>query len=157
MRYTPIFATVLLLTACAGSTPHRMPGDAKPREPFHPPVEMILKYDANKDGSVTLAELDAGLRAEFSAADTNHDGVLEIDEMRAVNASRLHDEGTAASPLIDWNEDGHVDFREFSGSARAIFDELDTDGDGVLTPDELHPHHREHHEPPPMIAPYSQQ
>jgi hypothetical protein len=149
--------TALLLSACMGDAPKPLPGAPKPREPFHPPVEMMLKYDANKDGSITRAEMDAGLRAEFAAADTNHNGVLEIDEMRVVNAQRLSSEGSAASPLIDWNEDGHVDFHEYAGSAHAIFDQFDADEDGVLTPDELHPHHYQHHEPAPMMNPYSQQ
>ncbi len=40
-------------------------------------------------------------------------------------------------PLVDWNQDGYVDFAEFAGTARSLFVELDRDGDGRLTPKEM--------------------
>jgi len=152
----------LSLAACASDAPqpprHQMPGETPPRDAFHPPGEMMEKYDANKDGSVTLAELNAGLRAEFNAADTNHDGVLNMDEARVVNAARLSTQESAASPLIDWNEDGHIDFHEFATAARSVFEQVDRNEDGVLTPDELHPVHRApHHGPTQQILPYGEQ
>ncbi|HEY1710618.1 MAG TPA: hypothetical protein VGG10_20285 [Rhizomicrobium sp.] len=164
MRHTSLFAVLgvaLLLASCLGDRSERharMPGP-RPQPEFHPPGDEMLKYDANKDGSVTRAELDAGLRAEFAAADTNHDGVLDPDEVRAVNAARLQAEGTAASPLIDWNQDGHVDFEEFAAGPRTLFSQLDRNGDGVLSPDELHPNRGEHRPKRglPAIAPPPQQ
>lgn len=103
------------------------------------PVQMLLRYDANHDGKVTRAELEAGLKAEFEAADLNHDNKLEIDEVRAVNDKRWKDQAAAASPLVDWNGDGVVDFQEFAGAARSLFAQMDADGDGVLSVAELHP------------------
>ena len=35
---------------------------------------MILKYDANHDGTLTRDELIKGLKAEFAAHDTHHNG-----------------------------------------------------------------------------------
>ncbi len=142
MRLAAI-AAIALLAAC--SSPRHGRGDGpdgsggRHEEEWHPPVGMLLRY-VDKDGKVTRAEMEAGLRKDFAAADTNHDGMLEPDEARAVNEARLSEDQSAASPLVDWNHDGVVDFDEFATTARSLFDELDTNGDGVLTPQELKPH-----------------
>lgn len=108
-----------------------------PRAPYHPPVEIMERYDSNRDGIVTRAEMEAGLKADFAAADTNHDGRLDEDETRAVNEQRWSEGLSTTSTLVDWNHDGFVDSNEFAGTARSLFAELDRDGDGKLTPKEL--------------------
>jgi hypothetical protein len=40
-------------------------------------------HDARKDGVVTRAPFDAAIKAHFDALDTNHDGTLTHDELRA--------------------------------------------------------------------------
>lgn len=102
-------------------------------------AQQILRYDANHDGRLSRYELESGLKAEFEAADKNHDGVLELEEYRAVNDSRWKLCGAASSPLADWNGDEVVDFSEFSGAARTLFEQLDVNNDGVLSPQELNP------------------
>jgi len=127
--------SLILLAGCASHRP-RPDGD-RHEEEWHAPVQMLLRFDANHDGSVTRAEMEAGLRADFAAADTNHDGVLEPDEVWAVNEKRSSEDASAASPLVDWNNDGVVDFDEFAATARSLFDQLDADGNGVLSPAEM--------------------
>ncbi len=100
---------------------------------------ILEAYDFNHDGSVTRAELEAGIRADFAKADANHDGKLDGTEIAAVNAQRWSSDASSASPLVDWNNDGAVDFYEFAGTARSLFTQVDADGDGVLTPAELKP------------------
>ena len=136
-------ATTVFLVGCASHRHERGDGQnggrgAKHEEEWHAPVAMLLRY-VDKDGKVTRAEMEAGLRKDFDAADTNHDGVLEMDEVRAVNEKRWTEDQAAASPLVDWNHDGVVDFNEFAATARSLFDQLDTNGDGVLSPQELNP------------------
>ncbi|MDE2184768.1 MAG: hypothetical protein KGJ78_17275 [Alphaproteobacteria bacterium] len=97
---------------------------------------MLIRY-ADKDGNVTRADMEAGLRRDFDAADTNHDGVLEPDEVRAVNEARWKEDASAASPLIDWNQQGFVDFNEFAATARSLFQQLDVEGKGILTAKQL--------------------
>lgn len=106
---------------------------------WHPPVEMLLRYDFNHDGSITRSEMEQGLLADFTAADTNHDGRLDPDEVRAVNQMRWSRDASTTSPLVDWNHDGYVDFDEFAAAPRSLFDQLDTDGNGILSPAELKP------------------
>jgi hypothetical protein len=74
----------------------------------------------------TREEMEAGLKADFAAADTNGDGCLGPAEVRAENDRRLARDATEASPLVDWNLDGCVDAREFgntlSFSVHSYFD-----------------------------------
>ena len=100
---------------------------------------MLLKYDANHDGTLTREELIAGLHAEFEAFDTGHTGCLTPDQVDAINQARIAADQSAATPLQDWNGDGCVDFREYSAADFSLFDQLDRNGDGKITPEEFNP------------------
>ena len=100
-------------------------------------IRLMLSFDANKDGSVAREEVDTGLKAQFDAADTDHNGSLNLSEIQAENARRWQASGTASSPLIDWNLDGVVSFAEFSGTAHSVFTQLDRDKGGTLAGAEL--------------------
>jgi Ca2+-binding EF-hand superfamily protein len=102
---------------------------------------MLEKY-AGKDGIVTRAAMEAGLRADFAKADVDHNGCLDADEARTVNEERWKESASTASPLIDFKHNGCIDFDEFAATPRSLFDLLDKKGDGRLTPAELHPGRR---------------
>jgi Ca2+-binding EF-hand superfamily protein len=126
------FASLILFSGgCAG------PRHQAAQEVWHPPSEMLEKY-ADKNGVVTRAAMEAGLRVDFAAADENHDGCLDASEARAVNAERWKENQSTASPLIDFHHNGCIDFDEFAATPRSLFDQLDKNGDGKLTPKELH-------------------
>jgi len=98
-----------------------------------------MRFDANHDGVLTRAELVTGLKAEFDGYDTNHNNCLTPDVVRAINQLRVQQDASQASPLVDWNQDGCVDFNEYSGATLSLFDTLDTKGRGELTAAELNP------------------
>lgn len=129
---------VFALVSCAAPTRHWKPFDTPRREDWHGPYNLILRYDANNDGAVTRRELDAGLRQDFWQADTNRDGRLDPEEVRAANLRRIRIDQSTAIPLIDWSDDGYVDFGEFAAGMRSLFDQYDADGDGRVTLDEMH-------------------
>lgn len=134
-----------LLLACWGcSSDDRPPGLARdPRVATSQVGEMqlnirlMLSFDTNKDGLVTRDEVEAGLKAQFEAADADHNGSLNLSEIQAENARRWQANGTGSSPLIDWNQDGVVSFAEFSGTAHSVFAQMDRDRGGSLAGVEL--------------------
>jgi hypothetical protein len=103
------------------------PGDGKPTPPRPPkPVKrkqfdqlvtaMFREADANKDGTVTVAELhgvvearrEATIRARFAAVDTNRDGTLSAAEfmawqkqMGSVASSDAQASGDRNGPIAD--------------------------------------------------------
>ena len=141
-----VAAATLITTGCSGHS--RWFGDGSGtggRGGSHgdptgaaPGIKELLRY-ADKDGDVTRAAMEAGLRVQFNALDTKHEGKLNSEEVEAENASRYKEDGPQYSPLIDWNQDGFVDFDEYATTLRSLFDQLDRNHDGVLTPSELKP------------------
>jgi hypothetical protein len=144
MRRVAILTLVaaLALSGCGTTSPHPgrwNPNGAPRNEDWHSPRESLLRFDANHDGVLTRAELISGLKAEFATYDTNHNNCLSLEEVRAINEVRVQQDASQAMPLVDWNQDGCVDFKEFSGATLSLFDSLDTNGDGQLTAAELNP------------------
>ena len=127
-------AVIFLATTAVWATAHA----AQRLPPGLPPsAALLLRYDANHDGIVTRDEMEAGLKADFAAADVNGDGCLDPAETRAENQRRLARDGAQASPLVDWNLDGCVDFREFANTVHSYFDLVDKKKDGRVTLIEL--------------------
>ena len=50
---------------------------------------------------------------------------------------RVDADQATATPIVDWNQDGCVDYTEFSAAPYSLFDQLDANHDGKLTPKEL--------------------
>lgn len=140
-RVFVVFAAALALAACGTSEhkPHWDPNAVPRNENWHSPAAALMKYDSNHDGVLTRDELVAGLKAEFDTYDVGHRNCLGPDQVRAINQMRVQEDASQATPLVDWNEDGCIDFREYSGAALSLFDSLDKDGNGKLTEKELNP------------------
>ena len=136
MRSVVILLVCALVTGCAGEQ-HWSPNVAARSEDWHSGKMLIANFDTNNDGTVTRAELEAGLRQNFWQADTNRDGRLDPDEVAAANQRRIELDQSTAIPLIDWNQDGYVDFNEFAAGVRSQFEQLDLNGDGQVSLDEF--------------------
>jgi hypothetical protein len=67
--------------------------------PLEMNVRLMLSYDANSDGTVTRAELEAGLMRQF-AADMNHGGFASFDEFAA--------RARSVFAVLDRNNDGRL-------------------------------------------------
>lgn len=105
--------------------------------------------DANHDGRVTKAEFLAARRAAILSADANHDGRVTAAEWSARTTSaktRAATRGYASTgqagqapvfPQIDTNGDGVLTIEEIDAAAAERFAVLDANHDGVLTGDEL--------------------
>jgi len=89
--------------------------------------------DANGDGQLTRAELDAHMKAGFDRRDTDGDGVLSRSELEAQahkNASNRLDRRIGR---IDADGDGAISFEEMSEARGGrLFERADTDNDGAI-------------------------
>lgn len=93
-------------------------------------------------GAISKADFLARGKAQFDAADTNHDGVLTKDELTAMIAQRMG--GTPPQPMIDGiygamdtDHDGKVTAAEAEALRGATFEKIDANHDGTISPDEL--------------------
>ena len=131
----------LVLAACGGrrEPPPWLRPTEKPRdENYHGGnAAMLLQYDANHDGTVTRDELIRGLKAAFAAHDTHRNACLDADQAGQINQERVDADQSTATPVVDWNQDGCIDYTEFSAAPYSLFDQLDANHDGKIDPKEL--------------------
>jgi len=164
-------APALAAPAPAPQEPHREMKAMTRAEMMQMVHDHFARLDANKDGFVTQAEMDAGraamhermashmkehASAMFDRMDANHDGEIsraEFDSAHDAMASRM---GTMRMGMrgmhggmtghmfaeADTNKDGRVSLQEATAAAAAHFDRLDTNHDGTLTPDEMRAAHK---------------
>ncbi|HJU28319.1 MAG TPA: hypothetical protein VJ718_04070 [Candidatus Binataceae bacterium] len=144
MKHSWLIAFLALTAAACGGGPPR----PQPEPEWHPASELLERY-ADRNGVVTRAAIEAGLRADFAAADKNHDGCLDAEEARAINEARWKASASTTSPLIDFFHNGCIDFDEFAAEPRSVFEQLDKNGDGRLTPAEMHTGRRASHQSAP--------
>jgi hypothetical protein len=88
---------------------------------------------AQSFGGMSVLDLEAARDSFFQSADHDGDFALSNDE-------QLSAMGASHSDLFEcWDEDGDglCSYSEFLSSGEKVFSELDVNGDGRLTPEEV--------------------
>lgn len=99
--------------------------------------------DADKDGKITPAEIEAHRTAQITAADTDGDGLLNPTELSAMHLKQMSARGDAMTERmmarLDSDKDGKLSPAEMQAQrpAERMFDRLDADNDGALSEAEI--------------------
>lgn len=112
------------------------------------------RMDANKDGVLTKAEIDAAearqrqtatqnlenaVRQRFNKLDTDKNGSVSYAEFRAGAPTIRTPAAPASTTLLqnrDGNKDGRITAAEFRAPIMVMVDRIDTNKDGILSPAE---------------------
>jgi hypothetical protein len=95
--------------------------------------------DADKDGAVTQAEVDAFKAAQFAKIDANSDGKVTAEELVAFHetqeAARKTEMAGKMIERMDSDADGALTAEELAAmpQPKTLFEMLDADGDGSVT------------------------
>jgi hypothetical protein len=163
LRLQWIIALAASLTATA-RPPQGPQGHGGPPPPPIPPLFAVFDTDRNQELS---AEEIAAAAAALGKLDRNQDGEVSLQEAfmpppeekkprkKANNENRPDPENRPGPPLkrpvppiieaLDLNKDGTITADELASASESL-KTLDKDGDGTLSPAEIHPHGP----PPPM-------
>jgi hypothetical protein len=123
----------------------------------------MAHFDADGDGTITLAEARAGAAKMFAGADADKDGRVTQEEMRAFHermgphhpgGGHRGDHGGPpdgpgpGGPMrLDADGDGAISLAEAQSGIERHFGEIDSNRDGSITAAEMEAAHRAHHRP----------
>ncbi|TSE03864.1 signal transduction protein [Mesorhizobium intechi] len=107
-----------------------------------PGQRIMQRIDTNGDGAISKDEMRAARERLFKRLDRNGDGVIDEKEIDSARQA-IEDRAEAAQARLgnrwrrlDTNGDGKVSEQEFD-SSMPLFDLVDRNGDGRLSADEI--------------------
>lgn len=124
MKKTLFFIAAALATASVGAAAFAGHPDGR-----------FSRYDKDGDGKIAVSEIDAHKKDFAARADADGDGYITKEEMSAMHEARKAEHEARRFP--DANNDGVVDRREFEDAAREHFAKLDSDGNGLISKEEM--------------------
>jgi Ca2+-binding EF-hand superfamily protein len=112
-------------------------------------VERLKAADTDGNGMISRAEAAAlpMIAKNFDAIDTNRDGQVTGEELRAFHQKQRLARAAEHFKSIDADNDGRISKAEAQAKAprlAAHFDQVDANGDGFVTPQEMQAAHRQH-------------
>jgi Ca2+-binding EF-hand superfamily protein len=147
MRHLLLAGAALVLTASAALADSRGDGDRAhgAERRAERIAAMFDRFDADKDGVITEAEIEAARATRLAAADTNGDGALSAEEFTARAVARAAERAGRMFARFDADGDGRLSDAEMQPRRGGMMAWLDADKDGTITRDEAMSAKRGHH------------
>lgn len=141
-------AALLTLGSLAGLARADMPGGPGPGPGcsmggFHRLVprgmmgqQLMERYDTNKDGVVTQAEIDQNRQQWLAEFDTDKDGMLSLEEFKMLWLKAHNEMMVRDFQFLDRDGNGRVTLEEYKEPTANIVADLDRNGDGSIGRDD---------------------
>jgi len=132
-------STVLIAAIVAGISLTALDASAAGRgEPREMPDFATLDADGN--GSLSVAELEAARTAKFVEMDTDGDGAISLAELTASQADMAQQRAERVLSRLDANDDGVLQADEMAprdNNAERMLSRIDADDDGEISQEEF--------------------
>ena len=117
---TPALALSLLLTPAPAAAQSVITSDV---------VAWVKRYDHNRDGKLDRGEFYEAVVDAFFLRDKDKDGYLAISELKEASPEALR--------AVKRKEQSRISLEEYVNALFKDFDAADTNGDGLLTVEEI--------------------
>ncbi len=105
-------------------------------------ADLFDKFDADKDGNLTKAELENAVKSRIQGSDTDNDGKLSVSEFESIWLEFSRPFMIKGFQMLDKNADGEVTEGEFKTPLNRIVSHLDSNDDGTVSKKELRRKHK---------------
>ncbi|MEP4377604.1 MAG: EF-hand domain-containing protein [Alphaproteobacteria bacterium] len=95
--------------------------------------KLFVQMDADKNGAVTQEEVDTFRAAQVQSADANGDGALNIQEFESLYRAFTHTRMVDVFQVLDDNGDGVISPDETDAKFGSLVKRMDRNGDGALS------------------------
>ncbi len=143
-RFFAVFFFLLSLLAPAPA----FPGEAAVPGAAGAASKTFQQMDKNKDGKLSMQEMDREAARIFNEHDKNGDGVLERGEYERIPGEKTKFEE------LDADRNGKLSIEELRRAAKERFDRKDRNADGALSEEELRASPRYHPQASPLLGVY---
>lgn len=135
MKHTYFIAAIIAAAGIAGASA----AVAKQGTGHHGPRVAFEELDADGNGELTKAEMEARRDARFARIDSNGDGKLSAAEIEAEGARRAAERAARMIERHDKDGDGVLSREELPKANKhaAMFSRMDRDGSGVVSKEEF--------------------
>ncbi len=149
LKYLPLVIAAAGIAALVGSRSFADGHDMGPEGGHgHWGRWLFQEMDANKDGKVAQAEIEAFEAARAAEIDANHDGKITADEIQAFREKERAKREAAMLARMDANGDGSVSVQEYEAAQTWRLARMDRNGDGMIDEQDMRDgggmHHRHH-------------
>jgi hypothetical protein len=100
-------------------------------------MALLESFDTNDDGSVTQAEIDEARRQRLTSFDRDGNGELGLEEYQALWLDAMRRPMIRRFQANDADASGGITVEEFQARYEDVVRDLDRNGDGELTRDDL--------------------
>ncbi|MDE4133813.1 EF-hand domain-containing protein [Phaeobacter sp. QD34_3] len=131
MKHSHFMAAIVAVAGLAGASAAL----AQPGAGHHGPRVTFEELDADGNGEVSKAEMEAHRTARFAATDTDGDGKLSAEEIIAEGHKRAEKRAAQMIERHDSDGDGALSQEELPmpGKHGDMFSRLDSDGSGAIS------------------------
>lgn len=144
------FAAAILLTACETVQTAEAPAATQQADADTPAPRVTAGHGKNSflaaydtDGQVSLAEFMAEREKGYNRRDADGDGAVHEEEYVSEYEARLEQElkdrhdrqikqAYVRFDVLDTDKDDNITLTEFNASGSRMFEDLDTNGDGIV-------------------------